>query len=163
MESRPALNFAFTRMNYILLLAGIAVIIIGFALMSGGGSDDPNVFAGDYVLDEQSFMELAEGQFEVSEDVRQKLSPLRDQVFEEETAMLAAIEKAIGATAYESNRFKIRSAATIHADIFSPRRISLAPVVVLFGYGFIFFAIMYKRKEDRDSSNPTPDTPYAKS
>lgn len=163
MESRPPLEFAFSRMNYILLLAGIAVIILGFALMSGGGSDDPDVFAGDYVLDDQSFIELAEGQFEVSEQVREKLAPLRNKVFEEETAMLEAIEKAVGPSTYESNRFKIRSAATIHADIFSARRISLAPIVVLFGYGFIFFAIMYKKKSTDTTVKQTTDTPYVKS
>ncbi|MFV0346505.1 MAG: DUF3098 domain-containing protein [Bacteroidales bacterium] len=31
-------------MNYILMLIGIGIIILGFILMSGGGSDDPNVF-----------------------------------------------------------------------------------------------------------------------
>lgn len=30
--------------NYVLLAAGLAVIIIGFALMSGGGSDSPEEF-----------------------------------------------------------------------------------------------------------------------
>lgn len=33
--------------NYILLIAGFAVIIIGMVLMAGGGSDDPNVFNYD--------------------------------------------------------------------------------------------------------------------
>ena len=37
-------GFVFEKVNYILLLAGIAFIIIGFALMVGGGSDDPKVF-----------------------------------------------------------------------------------------------------------------------
>ncbi len=37
-------TFAFTRQNYRLLIIGIAVITIGFLLMIGGGSDDPNVF-----------------------------------------------------------------------------------------------------------------------
>lgn len=30
--------------NYKLMLGGLAVIILGFILMSGGGSSDPNVF-----------------------------------------------------------------------------------------------------------------------
>lgn len=30
--------------NYKMILVGIALIIIGFVLMAGGGSDDPNVF-----------------------------------------------------------------------------------------------------------------------
>ena len=33
--------------NYILLIAGFVVIIIGMVLMTGGGSDDPNVFNYD--------------------------------------------------------------------------------------------------------------------
>jgi hypothetical protein len=37
-------DFAFGRINYILMLTGIGIIILGFILMSGGGSDDPNVF-----------------------------------------------------------------------------------------------------------------------
>lgn len=34
----------FTKKNYQLMLVGIAVIIIGFLLMVGGASEDPNVF-----------------------------------------------------------------------------------------------------------------------
>lgn len=37
-------DFAFTRENYRLMLIGLAFIIVGFILMIGGGSDDPNVF-----------------------------------------------------------------------------------------------------------------------
>lgn len=33
-----------TRKNYILLLAGFAVILLGFVLMAGGGSDSPDEF-----------------------------------------------------------------------------------------------------------------------
>jgi len=35
---------AFTRTNYIILLAGTALIALGYLLMIGGGSEDPNVF-----------------------------------------------------------------------------------------------------------------------
>lgn len=35
--------------NYYLMLVGLAVIIIGFILMSGGKSTDPNVFNADEV------------------------------------------------------------------------------------------------------------------
>ena len=35
-------DFAFGRMNYILLAVGMAVVIIGFLLMSGSGSSDTN-------------------------------------------------------------------------------------------------------------------------
>ena len=37
-------EFLFEKINYIILLIGIVVIALGFILMSGGGSDDPNVF-----------------------------------------------------------------------------------------------------------------------
>lgn len=38
------LNFVFGKRNYIFMLIGLAVIALGFLLMAGGGSDDPNVF-----------------------------------------------------------------------------------------------------------------------
>lgn len=34
----------FEKKNYKFMLIGIAVIALGFILMAGGGSDDPNVF-----------------------------------------------------------------------------------------------------------------------
>ena len=37
-------EFLFGKKNYLILIVGAAVILIGFALMLGGGSDDPNVF-----------------------------------------------------------------------------------------------------------------------
>lgn len=37
-------KMALGRKNYICMLIGAAVIILGFVLMAGGGSDDPNVF-----------------------------------------------------------------------------------------------------------------------
>jgi Protein of unknown function (DUF3098) len=40
-------EFLFDKINYKILLIGIAVLILGFVLMSGGGSDDPNVFNED--------------------------------------------------------------------------------------------------------------------
>ena len=77
MESTPdtPTNFAFGRSNYMWLGIGIALLAAGYLLMSGGGSDDPNVF------DE---------------------------------------------------------------SIFNFRRITLAPTVVLAGYGVIFYAILKK-------------------
>ena len=75
-SEQPTSNFAFSRSNSVWLGVGIATLILGYALMSGGGSDDPNVF------DE---------------------------------------------------------------SIFSFRRITLAPTVVLAGYGLIFYSILKKR------------------
>ena len=37
-------EFIFGKKNYKWLFIGLAFIAIGFILMSGGGSDDPNVF-----------------------------------------------------------------------------------------------------------------------
>jgi hypothetical protein len=36
--------FAFGKENYILMLVGVGLILLGFILMTGGGSKDPNVF-----------------------------------------------------------------------------------------------------------------------
>ena len=38
-------EFLFEKINYKILLIGIAVIALGFILMSGGGSEDPKVFS----------------------------------------------------------------------------------------------------------------------
>ncbi|WP_348813153.1 DUF3098 domain-containing protein [Flavobacterium maritimum] len=40
-------EFLFDKINYKILLIGIGVIALGFILMSGGGSEDPNVFNED--------------------------------------------------------------------------------------------------------------------
>lgn len=66
----------FTRTNYRLLLIGIGIIILGYILMSGGGSGDPEVF-----------------------DAK---------------------------------------------ELFSARRITVAPIVCLIGYLFVVYAIMKK-------------------
>ncbi len=67
---------AFESINYKLLLIGIGIVILGFILMSGGGSGDPEVFNAD--------------------------------------------------------------------EIFSARRITVAPIVCLIGYVFVIYAIMRK-------------------
>jgi hypothetical protein len=71
-------DFAFGRMNYILLAVGMAVVIIGFLLMSGSGSTD---------------------------------------------------------TAYDP-------------DIFSARRIKVAPVVCLLGFVSMIYAVVYRSEGD---------------
>lgn len=70
-------NMPLGKQNYLLIAVGMAVIIIGFLLLAGGGSDDPNVF---------------------------------------------------------------------NYDMFSTRRIVVAPLVLLSGFGFIIYAIMKKPK-----------------
>ena len=37
-------EFIFSKANYKLMLIGFVVIALGFILMVGGGSDDPNIF-----------------------------------------------------------------------------------------------------------------------
>jgi hypothetical protein len=37
-------DFIFEKKNFQVMLVGIIFIVVGFILMSGGGSDDPNVF-----------------------------------------------------------------------------------------------------------------------
>jgi hypothetical protein len=78
-ESENNAGFALGKENYMYLAIGFVIIIIGFLLMVGGGSDDPNVFN----------------------------------------------EK----------------------ELFSFRRIVLAPLIVLFGFLFEIWAIMKKPKE----------------
>ena len=46
-KSENPQEFLFDKINYKILLIGIAVIALGFILMSGGGSDDPNLFNED--------------------------------------------------------------------------------------------------------------------
>jgi len=74
-EKKQGGGFAFGPMNYKLMVAGVVIILIGFVLMTGGGSEDPNVF---------------------------------------------------------------------NPEIFSFRRITLAPIVVLIGFVLEIFAILYK-------------------
>ena len=78
-ENKEKLHFALGRENYKLLALGFGIIVLGFLLMLGGRSEDPNEFS----------------------------------------------EK-----------------------IFSFRRITLAPIVVLAGFVFEIWAIMKKPKEE---------------
>ncbi len=43
-DQQPNQEFIFQKKNYMFMFIGIAFIALGFILMSGGGSDDPNVF-----------------------------------------------------------------------------------------------------------------------
>ena len=43
-EEKKNLQLAFGKVNYILMAAGIVLLAIGYLLLAGGGSDDPNVF-----------------------------------------------------------------------------------------------------------------------
>ncbi len=76
-------NFAFDKVNYILLAVGMAIVVLGFILMSGGSSTE---------------------------------------------------------TAY-------------NPDIFSVRRIKVAPVVCLFGFLSMIYAVMRKPKDSVIENN----------
>jgi hypothetical protein len=43
-ENNQKQEFLFGKKNYIIMLIGIVFIAVGFIFMSGGGSEDPNVF-----------------------------------------------------------------------------------------------------------------------
>lgn len=44
---KPRTDFLFDRSKYKVLIIGLLVTALGFILMVGGGSDDPNVFRED--------------------------------------------------------------------------------------------------------------------
>ena len=41
------MDFVFKKKNYILLISGLVLILLGIFLMMGGESEDPNVFSED--------------------------------------------------------------------------------------------------------------------
>jgi Protein of unknown function (DUF3098) len=48
-QSAAAAPLLFERTNYVIMIAGLVVILLGFALMSGGATSDPNVFPKDEI------------------------------------------------------------------------------------------------------------------
>ncbi|MBP5541326.1 MAG: DUF3098 domain-containing protein [Bacteroidales bacterium] len=43
-EEKPRFSFVFTKTNYIIMGIGLVLLALGYILLAGGGSDDPNVF-----------------------------------------------------------------------------------------------------------------------
>ena len=43
-EDNGRFELAFGKINYILMGIGLALLAVGYLLLSGGGSDDPDVF-----------------------------------------------------------------------------------------------------------------------
>ena len=43
-ENSEERGFAIPKKNILYIIAGFAIRVLGYVLMSGGGSDDPNVF-----------------------------------------------------------------------------------------------------------------------
>lgn len=44
LEEKKEKTMVFSTVNYILMGAGLVLLAIGYILLAGGGSDDPNVF-----------------------------------------------------------------------------------------------------------------------
>jgi Protein of unknown function (DUF3098) len=47
--TKPSETFMFSKQNYIYMAGGLALIALGFILMSGGKSADPHVFNADEI------------------------------------------------------------------------------------------------------------------
>ena len=43
-DAKREFAFVFNKINYIIMIAGIVLLALGYILLAGGGSDDPNVF-----------------------------------------------------------------------------------------------------------------------
>ena len=95
-----------------MLFIAIALVFVGFTLMAGGGTDDPNEFSAPYkdtlILDT---IQLGD-QIRIDTVATQQVIPM----------------PVIG--------------YTDHDGIFSFRRITLAPIIVIAGYVLGIFAIM---------------------
>ena len=43
-DTKREFAFVFNKINYIIMIAGIVLLALGYIFLAGGGSDDPNVF-----------------------------------------------------------------------------------------------------------------------
>ncbi len=43
-------GFAFSKENYRILIVGVVLVVTGYLLMVGGGTDDPNTFNADEIF-----------------------------------------------------------------------------------------------------------------
>lgn len=50
MQESSKSKFAIPYKNLYLLIAGLLLMVIGYTLMYGGGTDDPNVFTGEQMF-----------------------------------------------------------------------------------------------------------------
>lgn len=48
-ETEKKFGLALDKENYFLLIIAVVIVIVGFILMSGGESEDPNVFREDVI------------------------------------------------------------------------------------------------------------------
>lgn len=51
MNNENASFSIFGKINVIIIIVGLLLITLGFIAMSGGGTKDPNIFAGDTLFD----------------------------------------------------------------------------------------------------------------
>ncbi|GAB4462392.1 MAG: hypothetical protein Fur0028_14680 [Bacteroidales bacterium] len=51
MNNENASYSIFGKINVLIIIVGLLLIVFGFIAMSGGGTKDPNVFAGDTLFD----------------------------------------------------------------------------------------------------------------
>jgi hypothetical protein len=49
-EKKRLFDFAFGKINYIIMIIGLFVLLIGYLLMIGGRSTDPNVFDASQIF-----------------------------------------------------------------------------------------------------------------
>ena len=49
-QDKKSDQFALQKENYLLMIIGLVIIIVGFILMVGGKSDDPNVFKEEEIF-----------------------------------------------------------------------------------------------------------------
>ena len=52
-SKEAGIGILFDMRNYLLMIGGVLLIVIGFIVMSGGGSTDPKVFNGDQLFSAQ--------------------------------------------------------------------------------------------------------------
>lgn len=45
-QTEQPVNVTFTKKNYLIMVVGVVLIILGYILMTGGETTDPNVFNG---------------------------------------------------------------------------------------------------------------------
>ena len=57
MEENNNIQLPFGKINYILMGVGIIILALGYILLAGGGSDDPNVF-NPAMFDAQRLVEI---------------------------------------------------------------------------------------------------------
>ncbi|MGQ9847615.1 MAG: DUF3098 domain-containing protein [Bacteroidales bacterium] len=51
MNNKNASYSIFGKINVIIIIVGLLLITLGFISMSGGGTDNPDIFAGDTLFD----------------------------------------------------------------------------------------------------------------